>query len=145
MSEFVGAVLFAVLVIAAARLGWWLLRQVRAYEPHCVYDIDDAQGKLLYVGFAKDPAARMKRHAQRAKHNPNDWWHDAHPDVKVNLYPSRVVAWYRSEPIARLRETERIRQYDPPGNTVGTTHRGARYAVRRAAAAAAPAADPETE
>jgi hypothetical protein len=135
------AFLFAVAVLGAARLGWWLYWAWRGYDTHCVYDIDDAQGKILYTGFAKDPRERMKGHARRARKNPNDWWHDAHPQVKASLEPSRVVAWYRSEPVARAREIERIRQLQPPGNTIGTKHRGRAYR----APAAVPAADPMEE
>jgi hypothetical protein len=139
-SQLPGAALFAIFTYAAIRLAWWLRHAMGEYEPNCVYDIDDRHGQLLYVGHAKNPHERMKRHAREARTNPNHWWGDAHPDVVAALEPSRVT-WYRSEPVAKARETERINKLQPPGNIVGTVHRGAAYRKT----AVPPAADPEEE
>lgn len=43
------------------------------YAPGIVYRIYDGEGRLLYVGCSKDPAARLRAHCGRSK-NPTPWW-----------------------------------------------------------------------
>lgn len=58
-----------------------------------VYRFFDADGRLLYVGIAYDPAERWKHHAAKTR-----WWKDA-VDNTIEWYGTRVEA-ERAEKVA---------------------------------------------
>mgnify|MGYP001049083207 CR=1 FL=1 len=73
--------------------------------PSCLYRFFDAQGVLLYVGIAKDPAVRERQHAQHST------WH-AHAR-------SRTIEWFEDRESALAAERAAIRDEAPVFNVVG--------------------------
>lgn len=117
-----GAVLFAVAVIGAARMGWWLFRAMNAYEPHCVYRIPLVDGRPYY-GHAKDKDVRLRRHYQYQKTlpegHPRKWWALVPPHVRDGrplVMPDEwIVGWYRSKAVAEQMEQQKIRDAEARG------------------------------
>lgn len=119
------ALAFAALVVGA---GWALTVEWRwrRGQRHAVYYIPDAAGELLYVGFGRDPVARLKRHrtyqATLPDGHPRKWWHLVHPDVqRTYQVPHR---WRPNEASARAFEAAEVRRLNPPANRI--KYRGVR-------------------
>lgn len=71
-----------------------------------VYRFFNADGRLLYVGIAYDPAERWKDHARRTK-----WWKDA-----VN----NTIDWYDTRAEAERAERTALRYEKPIYNKAGS-------------------------
>jgi hypothetical protein len=79
-----------------------------------VYRIPLVDGRV-YIGYAKDPHVRLKRHRQYQKGlpdgHPRKWWQDVPPEVQRTMrVPVEWQTWYRSKPIAEERERRAIRE-----------------------------------
>lgn len=120
-GDWIGAIVFTVVVLGLARMVQWLINAFIDYKPHAVYEIDTADGRLLYVGEAADPQARLHGHERYQRHlrdgHPRKWWGDAHPRVKASFTPSRVT-WYRSAAVAKAVERDIIRGKNPIANRI---------------------------
>jgi len=90
-----------------------------------VYHIPDTQGRLLYIGYARDPVQRLKRHryyqAQLPQGHPRNWWHQVHPEVRATY--RTTVRWYPTKQAAIAAERADIRRLRPPANRI--TYKGA--------------------
>lgn len=121
MDKWVGGLVFTVAVLGLARMVQWLAAAILDYKPHAVYEIDTADGRLLYVGEAADPQARLHSHERYQRHlrdgHPRKWWRDAAPQVQQTFTPTRVT-WYRSPAIARAVERDIIRGRKPIANQI---------------------------
>lgn len=115
--ELIGALLFAGIVLVAARVVRWLVSAAVDYDPHCVYEFDLIDGRI-YVGYGRDPQARSKTHRDYQRNLPEGharrWWPLVPAEVRETLMPPRVT-WYRSEAMAREEEQSRIRRYVDQG------------------------------
>lgn len=74
--------------------------------PTAVYRLFDSEGRLLYVGIARDPEERFKGHA-----STSPWW----PRVAC-----REIGWQPTRCKAEERETEAIRTEGPLYNRAGS-------------------------
>lgn len=72
-------------------------------RPAAVYRLYDADGALLYIGSAYDPAQRSKKHREKP------WW---------ALVARREDEWHPSREAAYVAETEAIKEKMPPGNKI---------------------------
>jgi predicted GIY-YIG superfamily endonuclease len=119
MGEWVGALLFAVAVLAGARWAWWISRARVTWDWHCVYEIPLVDGRV-YVGHARNPHKRGAWHRQKQRTlppgHPGKWWplvpqpwRDMTPFVMPDEWIKR---WYRTKGIAEDVERERVRQHE---------------------------------
>lgn len=60
-----------------------------------VYEVYDAQGRLIYVGSTRDVFIRMQQHVT------DSWWIDQVARVKASVYPT--VSEARAEEVRRIR------------------------------------------
>ena len=73
--------------------------------PSCLYRYFDAEGRLLYVGIAKDPDKRRREHANRSPWYP--------------LAATRTLEWFDDRDAALRGERHAIRDESPLYNVVG--------------------------
>lgn len=84
-------------------------RTLRRGEPHVVYRLFAADGRLLYVGLAaaRNLGARLREHRRK------DWWTDV---------ARAATSWHANFEEARLVEALAIRDDEPVHNRRITTH-----------------------
>jgi hypothetical protein len=75
-------------------------------ERTALYRLFDCEGRLLYIGIARNPEQRFKAHASTAP-----WWH---------LVARRDVEWYPTRSEARAEETKAIKADGPLYNRAGS-------------------------
>lgn len=117
-----GGLTFAVVVLATLAVTRWLIHAFIDYEPHCVYRIPLADGRV-YIGYARDPDVRLRRHRQYQRGlpegHPRRWWDDVPQYVQVSMtVPDGWVTWYRSKAVAVQMERQAIRDAEDSGVVV---------------------------
>jgi predicted GIY-YIG superfamily endonuclease len=119
-GDLLGALFFAVVVLAAGYVAWWIVAHTHA-AGYWVYEIDTEDGLVLYIGSAGDVEKRLRGHerfqAKLPEGHPRKWWADAEESVRATYEPSRKT-WYRSKPIALEAEKDRIRRKNPIANRI---------------------------
>jgi len=74
-----------------------------------VYEVYDAEGRLIYVGATRDVFQRMRQHVM------DSWWIEQAVKVRATVHPTLAAA--------RVVERERIRTRQPRWNIVGLPDR----------------------
>jgi hypothetical protein len=120
--DLLGGLLFAAVVLTAVGVIRWLVLALVDYEPHCVYRIPLTDGRV-YIGFAKDPDVRLRRHRQYQKGlpegHPRKWWDDVPAHVRASMkMPPEWVRWYRSKSVAGQMERQAIADARESGTVV---------------------------
>ena len=87
----------------------------RRAMPHTIYVVRNAAGDVIYVGCTYDLASRM------ASHRYAPWWSEK-ATVETETRPDLYTAL--------TRESELIREFDPPFNYIGTSRHRADASAR---------------